>query len=438
MRTAKDNFWLDTPYEAGSPLVGGHEADVAIIGGGFTGLASAHFMKKRFPEKRIIVLESEFIGYGSSGRNTGVASGTLGNLVYPIKKLHGIEKTSLVAKLALQSLSLVEELIEEHRIECDFEKVGRLVFAENERAIKLLEKEAKTYGELGSNCTLLDRGEARNHFGALNAPAALRGPDEAILNPAKFVRGMKRVAESVGVEVYEYSRCTRVEPGPTISLYTALASVRAANIVIATNAYPNPLGLLRHKVLPFYVYNIVTEPLTKEQIDELHWLGREMVCGTKNFFVATRFTADNRLVFISNNALYFYDVDRDYSHQPAQYQSHYKLLTEMFPFLKGIKITHKWGGRIGASFDALPSIGCTGKHQNIYYSIGYYGHGVAFSQLAGKMLAELMAGEKIGLTDHFLINKPVFGLPSAGITYLGANGYKLYMKVLDWLNQRGK
>jgi len=105
MRTAKDNFWLDTRYEAGPALAGDHETDVAIIGGGFTGVASAYFMKKRFPEKRVIVLESEFIGFGSSGRNSGIAAGMLGNSAFLLKKTHGIENTAGLQRPADNSVS---------------------------------------------------------------------------------------------------------------------------------------------------------------------------------------------------------------------------------------------------------------------------------------------------------------------------------------------
>jgi glycine/D-amino acid oxidase-like deaminating enzyme len=419
MRTARDNFWLDEPYEPDPPLSGEREADVAIIGGGFTGMAAAYFMKERFPDKRIIVLEGEFIGFGSSGRNSGIGTTLLGHNILPVFEALGREKTSTLHRLSIQSISLLEELIEKHGIDCDFEKNG---------------KKARAYEEIDAPMTWLSRDQARSRVGALNARAATYSPDDRMLNPGKFVRGMKRIVQSRGVEVYEHSRCTRLTPGPTITLYTSAGSVRARNIVLATNAYGNPLGLFRYKVLPFYVYNIVTEPLTQAQMDGFQWSGRENLYGTKNLFWVLRFTADNRALFIENDALYFYNVDRDYSHRPSEYRSHHKLLVKMFPFLKGIKATHRWGGRIGMTLDFLPSVGRIGKHRNIYYSMGYNGHGLAFSQLAGKMLAELMADEQSELTDHLLINKSIWGVPSASISYLASNAYKMYFKVLDQLS----
>jgi len=435
MRTAKDNFWLDAPYKPGPALSGEHEADVAIIGGGFTGLASAYFIKKQSPDKKVVVLESEFIGFGSSGRNSGIGTHLLGHNILPIIRAQGVEKAAILHRLSTQALSLLDELIKEHEIDCDYEKNGLLVLAESEKELRLLEKKAAAYEKIGAPLTWLDANELSSRFGTLNVPAALYSSDDRMLNPAKFVRGMKKAAESLGVDVYEHSRCTHIEPGPEISLYTSSGRVRANDIILATNAYDNPLGLFRYKVFPFYVYNIVTEPLTQAQMDEFCWPGRENIYGTKYLFWMTRPTADNRLLFIENDALYFHDINADYSHRPREHTSHYKLLIKKFPFLKGITMTHQWGGRIGLTFDFLPSVGRTGKHRNIYYSMGYNGHGLAFAQLAGKMISALMASESSELTDHPLINRRMWGVPSANLSYLGINTYKLYYKLYDrWLD----
>ncbi|MBI4832884.1 MAG: FAD-binding oxidoreductase [Candidatus Lindowbacteria bacterium] len=435
MRTVADNFWFHgmPPLETGSALFGEHEADVAIIGGGFTGIAAAYFIKQRFPARRVIVLESEFVGYGSSGRNSGGVTGLLGHSCLHMKKKHGVEKTSRLLQLTSQSVPLLEELIKKHGIDCDYERAGRLVIAETERQVRHLEEQAKASEEVGEKILWLEKGEARSRFGGVSVLAAVHHPDEGVVNPVKFLRGMKKAAESIGVEVYEHSRCTHIEPGPIVSLYTALGTVRARAIVVATNAYGNPLGLFRYKVLPFYIYQIAMEPLTKAQLDEFHCRGQQNVFIAKNLYWATRFTADNRLQFVECDALFFYDMERDYSHRPREYRSHYALMIEKFPFLKGIKVTHQWGGRIGITLDFLPSVGRTGKHENIYYSMGYNGNGLAFGQLAGKMIAALMAGENSELTRNMLINKSMTGVPSASATYLASHGLKFYYKMCDRL-----
>jgi len=293
-----------------------------------------------------------------------------------------------------------------------------LVLAESEKELRFIEKKAQAHEKIGAPLKWIDSGELKSRFGALDARAALQGDDDLIVNPAKFVRGMKRVVESLGVEVYEHSRCTHIEPGHEILLCTSNGSVRAKDIVMATNAYVNPLGLHQYRVFPFYVYIIVTEPLTQAQMDEFGWPGRENIYGTKYLFCSYRPTVDNRFLFIENNAIYFHDIHKDYSHRPREYKSHHKKMVKMFPFMKGVRISHQWGGRIGITLDFLPSVGRTGKHSNIYYSMGYNGHGLALE-----------------LTDHMLINRRLWGVPSASLSYAGINSYKMYFKALDlWLD----
>jgi glycine/D-amino acid oxidase-like deaminating enzyme len=415
-------------------LWGDHEADVVIIGGGFTGLSSAYFIKQRFPSRKVMVLEKEFVGYGSSGRNTGISGATLGHSLLRLKKKFGAERIAPLQRLATQSFSLVEELIREHSISCDYKRSGLLILARNLRGARMLEQEKGACDEAGLGATLLDGAQASAHFGALKAEAALSHSAQGMLNPARFARGMKRVVESLGVEVFENSHCITLEPARRILVSTSAGRIAADAAVIATNAYPDPLGLFRHKVMPFYVYNIATEPLTPGQLERFGWPGRNIVFNTKRIFWVLRLTADNRLVFIYNDARYFHDIGADYSHCPSDYLSHYRLLLELFPFLEGIKLSHAWGGRIGMTLDFLPALGRAGEHGNIYYSAGYNGHGVAFSQLAGKMIAALMAEEQSELTRNMLINRKLFGIASATLTYLAANGLKLAYKAHDRLH----
>jgi len=431
MRTARDNFWLDAPYEPGPSLSGEHEADVAIIGGGFTGMASAYYIKNRFPEKRVIVLENEFIGFGSSGRNSGMGTTILGHNIATIKKSIGVENTAALHRLSLQSIALLDEMVEGNGIDCDYEKGGLLVVAESKKEVEHLEKKVEAYEEIGTKMEVFDREQARSRFAGVDVLAAYFSPDDRLFNPAKLIRGMRQVAESVGVEVYENSRCTRIEPGPVISLYTWQAHIRAANIIMATNAYNNPLKLNRFKVTPLYIYDIVTEPLSQAQLDEFNWPGRENVLGSKNIFWAARLTADNRLLFTDDDPMCYLDIDQDYSYNPKPFERINEFMLKKFPFLKGIKVTHQWGGRIGVSFDLLPTMGSTGEHGNIYYSMGYNGHGVAFSHIVGKMFAEMLSGEKTELTNNVLPNKRALGIPSKSLTYFGIKSYVQYFKMLD-------
>lgn len=434
MRTSGDNLWLDMPYEANRPLAGFVEADVGIVGGGFTGLAAAYFIKQRFSEKKIVVLESDYIGYGSSGRNLGLASSLLGHNVLPIMKSQGPERTRRYHQLGIESISLVEELVREHNIDCEYASTGRLDIAQTDREIRLLEKKAKAYEAIGAEFEWLDKARVSSRFEGTKALTGLYSPDDGTFHPGKFIRGLKNVVESAGADICENSRCMRIETGPMISLYTSLGRLRVKDVVLATNAYTDPLGLFRNRVIPLYVYNTATEPLTDSQLDAFGWPKREPVKNQKYLFWTLRLTPENRIVFNDANALCFYNNERDYSHSPKVYRKQRNFLRSEFPMLRDVKITHQWGGRVGITLDFLPSVGCRGESRNIYYSMGYNGHGVAFACLAGKMLAQLMAGETSPLTSHPLINKRLWGVPSSAITYLATNAYEWYFKIYDlWL-----
>jgi glycine/D-amino acid oxidase-like deaminating enzyme len=430
-------LWLDNPYETGPVLWGDQEADVAIVGGGFTGMAAAYFIKKRFPGKRVIVLEAEHIGFGSSGRNCGGVAGNMGHNYSNLRKKFGTEKMTQMQRLMIQCVELVEQLIAEHNIECDYVRAGRLMVAETNAQARRLEEEAKDCEQAKAPFTWFDRTAARGEFGCLDLKAAVRYPNEGVMDPVKFLRGMKRTVESLGVEVYEHSRCLQMIPGKPdssrVQIYTNGGRIIADEAVLATNAFVDPLKFLEFKVLPLYVYVMTTEPLSKSQVEAFrHPGGRGNVFGATNLYWARNLTADDRLVFNENEVFSYYDNEKDYSFRRGSFQRQYDLMVRKFPFLKGIRMSHAWGGLIGITLDFLPFMGRTGIHGNIYYSAGYNGCGLAPAQLAGKIIAAMMAGEKSDLTDNALIDRKAFYVPSNSLMYAGINAYKLLFKYNDW------
>jgi glycine/D-amino acid oxidase-like deaminating enzyme len=350
--------WLDGPYTAGPVLWGDQETDVAIVGGGFTGLASAYFIKRRFPDKRIVVLEAEYIGYGSSGRNCGGVAGNMGHNYSNLRKKFGTEKMMQLQRLMKQCVELVEQMINEHKIECDYDRAGRLLVAETDAQARRLEEEAKDCEQANAPVEWFEGPRAREQFGCLDIKAAVRYPNEGVMDPVKFLREMKRVVESLGVEVYEHSRCIGMIPGTSASrkivIHTNGGRVVAEDAVLATNAFSDPLAFLRYKVLPLYVYVITTEPLNKSQIDAFqHSGGRGNVFGATNLYWARNLTADNRLVFNENEVFYYYDNEKDYSLRNSSFKRQHELMVRKFPFLKGIRVTHAWGGLIGCKPSAI-------------------------------------------------------------------------------------
>ena len=414
------------------------EADVAIIGAGYTGLWAAYHLKRLDPDLSVVILEAEHAGFGASGRNGGWLMGAIEGLDKYLAPFD--EETRVTGHRVVHGIpGSAGKVIQDEGIDCDFAHGGAIYAAARypeqlARARAHLD-ELRSAGHGEADYRWLDAGELQTQVRISGAQGAVYTPNVAAIQPAKLAAGLAAAVERLGVRLFERSRVTQTRPG---ELHTASGRVRSPVIISAMEGYGSDVMSMRRHILPFQSGMVATEPLSPATWSEIGFASRPVLADYSRWSTYMQRTADNRLVFINNDARYFYDLERDYSHHPKDYRSHFKLLVKLFPFLKGIKMTHHWGGRIGMTLNFLPSIGRIGKHKNVFYSMGYNGHGVAFSQLAGKMLAELLAGDQSELTNHMLINKRIFGIPSALMSYLAINGYKFTYKIDDWLLSIGK
>ena len=426
-----DNFWFKAAdlrnQKINAPLRGSHKADVAIIGGGFTGLSSAYHIRKKFPEKRIVLLEGACCGYGASGRNGGfcIATSLLNwEETDPKRRQKDLE-------VSLYGLSHIKRVISEHGVACDFEENGMLEVALDEKQAQNLEDYSSELSRFGLGSTFV-QGEALTS--EIKSPlfvAGLKIPDGATLNPAKLAREMKKVIEELGVEVRERTVVTRVTPGKVNHVDTELGDISAPTLVIALNAYSNKIGFFRNRVFPISVFQIATEPLNKEQWESIGWQNRQGLSDLRRLFSYSVPTADGRIVMGGSDFTYYdYDAlssgnDKTVTHRISDN------LFSFFPQLKGLRIEHAWGGTTAYTLGRVPSVGVMGGHKNIYYGTGF-DEGVPSTQTAGRIIADLMAGETNQFTDHFIVNR---NIPYAGPTRLRGFfgwGVKWMMKNLGY------
>ena len=426
-----DNFWFKAAdlrnQKINAPLRGSHKADVAIIGGGFTGLSSAYHIRKKFPEKRIVLLEGACCGYGASGRNGGfcIATSLLNwEETDPKRRQKDLE-------VSLYGLSHIKRVISEHGVACDFEENGMLEVALDEKQAQNLEDYSSELSRFGLGSTFV-QGEALTS--EIKSPlfvAGLKIPDGATLNPAKLAREMKKVIEELGVEVRERTVVTRVTPGKVNHVDTELGDISAPTLVIALNAYAHKIGFFRNRVFPISVFQIATEPLNKEQWESIGWQNRQGLSDLRRLFSYSVPTADGRIVMGGSDFTYYdYDAlssgnDKTVTHRISDN------LFSFFPQLKGLRIEHAWGGTTAYTLGRVPSVGVMGGHKNIYYGTGF-DEGVPSTQTAGRIIADLMAGETNQFTDHFIVNR---NIPYAGPTRLRGFfgwGVKWMMKNLGY------
>jgi glycine/D-amino acid oxidase-like deaminating enzyme len=258
------SFWLGaTPYQANPSLDQDIRADVAIVGAGFTGLSTAWYLRQADPSLRVVVLESDVVGYGASGRNAGFVTTKMGMGLGATALRFGKEKARQAHDFGVSAVKHLAELVEKQGIDCDYENTGELVVATNPAQVDRLQSGIGLAEKLGiEGLRWLDAQELREE---VNSPLYMGAAWEegcSLVNPAKLARGLKHLAEGAGAEIYEHTPVEAAHLKPRIRLETPQGSVAAQKVVFATNAYTRRFSRLHSKAFPMFTYIVLTEPLT--------------------------------------------------------------------------------------------------------------------------------------------------------------------------------
>jgi len=405
-----DNFWFKTAgleNEAiNEPLRGKHKADVVIIGGGYTGLSSAYNIHRKFPGKKILLLEGACCGYGASGRNGGFCVAT--SLLDP--KCKDSETCKKNLDVSFYGIQQIKNCISDHGLDCDFEENGMLDVALNDAQVKVMQAEYHILKKWGLNVEMLQGKALEKEIKSSRFRAGLVTSHGAILNPAKLARGMKKIVEGMGVEIRERTVVTRVVPGKIHHVDTELGEVKTPVVVLATNAYSHKIGFFNDRVFPIYTYIVATEPLSESQWESIGWQNRRGLSDYRVLFNYMIPSADGRIIIGGSDSKYYHNDSIAPGNNKSVTHKIVKDLIKSFPSLAGIKIEHAWGGPTAGTRDFGPSVGVMGEHRNIYYGVGY-NEGVPATQTGGRIIADLMAGETNEFTSHFIVNRKI---PHAG------------------------
>jgi len=404
-----DSLWMqsagmwDEPVRP--PLRGRQRADIAIVGGGFAGMATAYHLARRHPEQRVVLLEGARCGYGASGRNGGFADP--GSGLAWVYAHAGPEAARAYYDATVLGLDQIRAFVREHGVDCDLEENGTLLLATDESQLEAMAEDQRRYEEMGLVATLVEHDALRNAVRSERFVGALRVPGHVILNPAKLALGMRRTIESLGVVVSERSRALRFEPGSTVRITTEFAEVEAPQVVLALNGYAPQIGVLKDRVLPLCNYVVATEPLSPAQWSSIGWTGREGLSDARVQFMYLRPTADGRIVFGGESAPYFDGgVPSSGNYRPSIEKLKRSFVTT-FPQLEGVRFTHEWGGTMAFTRDFTPSVGRLDGADNVFYAACCNGEGVVTTQLGGMILARLVAGEEDELTKLPIVNRPL-------------------------------
>ena len=388
------SFWhASAPGELSprSPLPGDTDADVAVVGAGFTGLWTAYYLAKADPSLRIVVLEREIAGFGASGRNGGWVVGELAAQSPAVARAAGVEAAVAMSRTLHATVDEVGAVAAAEGIDCHYAKGGSLYFALNRAQLERLDARLATVRRFGFGDDDYRRLSARETTARINASGVHGGMYSvhcAVIHPARLARGLADVVERLGAHLHEQTNVERIEPGVVM---TNRGRVRAEVVVRATEAYtPQLLGQER-ALIPLGNYMIATEPLAPEVWAEIGLERREAFEDGRHLIFYGQRTADDRIAFGGLSAPYRYGSRIDHS-QFANSPVHERLrrtLVELFPVLASADVTHRWGGVLAVPRDWFPSVGF--DHQSgLAWAGGYVGEGVAAANLAGRTLADLI------------------------------------------------
>ena len=396
------SLWHDTAGEDWTPrepLPGDREADVVVVGAGYTGLWTAYYLARADPSLRVVVLEREVAGFGASGRNGGWCSALFPAPVGWLARRYG-ERAAVAQHRELQAtVDEVGAVAAAEGIDCHWAKGGTVVAARSAAQLERARAEVATARRWGfgeADLRLLDAGEARERFGATDVLGATYTPHCAAIHPARLVRGLARAVERLGVVVHESTAVTRIEAG---SVTTPRGRVRAAVVVRATEGYPPQLPGHRRDLAPVYSLMIATEPLPEATWSGLRLAARETFADHRRLVIYGQRTADGRLAFGGRGAPYHWAsrIRPAYDRDPDTFAALRAILVELAPGVRDAAVTHTWGGPLGVARDWCPSVGLD-RPSGLAWAGGYVGDGVAAANLAGRTLTDLVLGRDTDLT----------------------------------------
>jgi len=402
------SFWFDSlpdKIEPRKALEGDLELDVAIVGGGYSGLWTAYYLNRLRPELRIGILESEVAGFGASGRNggwcVGLLAGVEGLMTRPERRAQGLE----LQREMYAAVDEVGRVAAAEGIDCHYRKGGSVRVAVNASELHELRKHSESLAEMfgRENFRWIEADECNAHVRIHGALGGLYTPHCAALHPARLARGLAQCVERGGVRIFEETPVLRLEPG---FAQTARGTIRAPLVVRATEGYTAELPGHHRALVPMHSWMIATEPLPDPVWKEIGLASAETFGDGRRVTTYGQRTADGRIAF-GGCGTYRYGsgIIRDFPVTHENFVELERQLHEQLPATRGAKITHRWAGTLGVPRNLQTRVGVD-RTQGLAWLGGYFGEGVAASNLAGHTLAELIAGLESSRTSLAFVGAP--------------------------------
>jgi glycine/D-amino acid oxidase-like deaminating enzyme len=437
MSLQEHNYWLTTAefpmVDASRPIP--EVVDVAVIGAGFTGLSAARTLAKR--GAKVVVLESETIGWGASSRNGGMVLTGMKLGVNKLISMYGRELTQRMYAASLASMDCVEQIVGEEAIHCDFVRCGHLEVACKQKHFDDYARQAEVIArEFKHTLQVVQKQDLSSEIGSTIYYGGMVDEVSAGCNPARYVAGLARAATKAGAEIFEHARVETIQRDsrqgePGWKLATSRGLLWAHEVFVATSGYTGKATpALQKKLIPIGSFIITTEVLPEALARELSPRNR-MIYDSKNYLYYYRLTPDRRMLF-GGRAAFFPETDQTVRQSAAILR---RGMIDVYPQLSDAKIDYVWGGTLDFAFDIMPH---AGQMDGMYYAVGYAGHGVAMATYQGQKIAELMAADRTGEAKP---ENPFVGIPFPGAPLGLYNGKPWFLpfagawyKFLDWVS----
>lgn len=433
------SLWLDTcgDYTPRPPLQGEQKVDIAVIGGGFTGLMTAYELKRAEPSLRVAVLEAKTIGYGASGRNGSFAMTVVGLGFGVAPLLMGVERFKAAHRYMMRAVDELDAFIQRENLDCERLRPGFLRVATTPGYVRRLQHDVEQMNRFGfEDIYWLSAEEVRQRVNSPRYLGALWEPRLVLIHPAKLVRAERDLALRLGVEVYENSPVLTVQRhNAGFQLNTPQGALRCEKLAFATNAYSHLFAPLRRKQIPAFTYMVATEPLSDSQLQPIGWQGREGIEDARNLIHYYRLTPDNRLVMGGGPVGLTFANDLYGDVNQAAWRHLEEHIRFLFPSLSQVRFTHRWGGPFSVTVDLTPAMGYVGDRRAVY-SLGCIGHGVSMSHLNAQTLRDLLLERPSDLSEGPFVRRWVLPWPPEPLRSLIAYALRGYLQWEDWVYER--
>jgi glycine/D-amino acid oxidase-like deaminating enzyme len=441
-RHTAEGWWLEEagPPQIEPPLEGDVDADVAIVGGGYTGMWTAWFVKQLEPEASVALIEAGRCGMGPSGRNGGFVN-ALWFSVPNMRRRFGVAAALELARAAEEAVRAIGAWCEEQGVDAWYRRSGYIQASTALAQDRSWQEAAEACAEVGAGeaCCTLDAAEVRKRCDSPLFRGAAFYPAAATVQPARLAHGLRSRVIDVGVRVFERTRVGAMRSGAgEVTLDARAGKVRARSVILASGAALAGHGALRQRLTVTSSHMVITEPVP-DVLEEIGWTGGECVTDSRHLVHYFRTTPDGRIAFgwgggrVVPGARLNGRAERDPT-IAAEVERH---LVRFFPQLSGRRIVHAWGGPIDVSPTHIPWVGELDSGR-IHFGCGYTGNGVGPSHLVGRTLAAMALGRRDAATRLAIVEPPRVRVPPEPLRYVGGAIVRAALVRKERLEEHGR